>query len=125
MSGPQSAFSGIFAPGGRMMTEALPPGEEGILYADCDLEAQVGPKLRHDVVGQYQRPDVVALLLDREPRSPLVEVGGEVESRTPDHAPEVQPGHEHQGHAHPEHDNGHSGAARAAADAARGTGEAR
>ena len=56
------------------MTEPIPPGEEGIVYADCDLEAQVGPKLRHDVVGQYQRPDVVALLLDREPRSSLIEV---------------------------------------------------
>ncbi len=75
MSGPQSAFTGIFAPGGRLMTEPLPPGEEAIVYADCDLEAQVGPKLRHDIVGQYQRPDVVALLLDREPRSPLIEVG--------------------------------------------------
>jgi nitrilase len=75
MSGPQASFTGIFAPGGRLMTEPLTPGEEGIIYADCDLEAQVGPKLRHDIVGQYQRPDVVALLLDREPRSPLVEVG--------------------------------------------------
>jgi aliphatic nitrilase len=75
MSGPQASFTGVFAPGGRLMTEPLTPGEEGIIYADCDLEAQVGPKLRHDIVGQYQRPDVVALLLDREPRSPLVEVG--------------------------------------------------
>ena len=58
-----------------MITEPLPPGEEGILYADCDLRAQVGPKLRHDVVGQYHRPDVVTLLLDRAPRAPLIEVG--------------------------------------------------
>lgn len=76
MSGPQASFTGVFAPGGRLMTEPLTPGEEGIIYADCDLEAQVGPKLRHDIVGQYQRPDVVALLLDREPRSPLIEVRG-------------------------------------------------
>ena len=75
LGGPQSAFSGIFAPGGRLITEPLPPGEEGILYADCDLRAQVGPKLRHDVVGQYHRPDVVTLLLDRTPRAPLIEVG--------------------------------------------------
>ncbi len=79
MGGPQAAFSGIFAPGGRLITEPLPPGEEGILYADCDLREQVGPKLRHDVIGQYHRPDVVALLLDRAPRSPLIEVGGQAD----------------------------------------------
>ncbi len=74
MEGPQASFTGIFAPGGRLITEPLPPGEEGILYADCDLRTQVGPKLRHDVIGQYHRPDVVALLLDRTPRAPLIEV---------------------------------------------------
>ena len=85
MEGPQAAFTGIFAPGGRLISDPLPPGEEGILYADCDLRAQVGPKLRHDVIGQYHRPDVVALLLDRAPRAPLIEVGnGEEEEDAAD-----------------------------------------
>jgi aliphatic nitrilase len=73
LSGPQSSFTGIFAPGGQLCSEPLPPGEEGIVYADCDIEAIIGPKLRHDVAGQYNRFDVLSLNLNRTPLQPLVE----------------------------------------------------
>lgn len=73
LSGPQSSFTGIFAPGGRLCSDTLPPGEEGIVYADCDIEVIIGPKLRHDVVGQYNRFDVLSLNLNRTPLQPLVE----------------------------------------------------
>jgi aliphatic nitrilase len=75
MSGPPMSFTGIFAPGGRLCSETVPPGEEGIVYADCDIEAIIAPKLRHDVAGQYNRFDVLSLHLNRTPLQPLVEYG--------------------------------------------------
>lgn len=41
-------------------------GEEGIAYADLDLNACVEPKQFHDVVGYYQRFDVFDLKVNRE-----------------------------------------------------------
>jgi aliphatic nitrilase len=73
MAGPQKSFTGIFAPGGRLCSEAIPPGEEGIVYADCDIEAIIAPKLRHDIVGHYNRFDVLSLHLNRTPLRPLIE----------------------------------------------------
>ncbi|KAK5168976.1 uncharacterized protein LTR77_006285 [Saxophila tyrrhenica] len=40
-------------------------GDEGIVYADLDLEECVEPKQFHDVVGGYQRFDVFDLKVDR------------------------------------------------------------
>jgi len=39
--------------------------EEGILYADIDLEVNVRLKLRHDYAGHYNRPDVFQLKVNR------------------------------------------------------------
>lgn len=41
-------------------------GEEGIAYADLDLNRCVEPKQFHDVVGGYQRFDVFDLKVTRE-----------------------------------------------------------
>lgn len=41
-------------------------GEEGIAYADLDLNQCVEPKQFHDVVGGYQRFDVFDLRVKRE-----------------------------------------------------------
>lgn len=75
MSGPQMSFTGVFAPGGRLCSETVPPGEEGIVYAVCDIETIIGPKLRHDVAGQYNRFDVLSLNLNRAVNQPIVEYG--------------------------------------------------
>ncbi|MBI3044718.1 MAG: carbon-nitrogen hydrolase family protein [Betaproteobacteria bacterium] len=77
MSGPCMSFTGIFAPGGRLCSDTVAPGEEGIVYAECDIEAIIAPKLRHDVAGHYNRPDVLTLNLNRAPLQPLVEYVGE------------------------------------------------
>jgi aliphatic nitrilase len=45
--------------------------EELILYADMDLEIGVRMKLRHDLAGHYNRPDVFRLLINRT-AAPLV-----------------------------------------------------
>ena len=39
--------------------------EEGILYADCDLELAIQMKLRHDFAGHYNRPDIFQLHVNR------------------------------------------------------------
>ena len=39
--------------------------EEGILYADCDLEIGIQMKLRHDFAGHYNRPDIFHLQINR------------------------------------------------------------
>ncbi|KAF2830920.1 carbon-nitrogen hydrolase [Ophiobolus disseminans] len=45
--------------------------EEGVLYADMDLDACIEGKQYHDVVGGYQRLDVFDLKVDRERRDPV------------------------------------------------------
>jgi len=50
----------IVAPDQRIL--AGPMGaEEGIIYADCDLERCIAAKLRHDFAGHYNRPDIFQL----------------------------------------------------------------
>lgn len=54
----------IVGPNSRIM--AGPLGiEEGILYADCDLELAINMKLRHDFAGHYNRPDIFQLHVNR------------------------------------------------------------
>ncbi|KAG8671033.1 hypothetical protein FPOAC1_004270 [Fusarium poae] len=45
--------------------------EEGILYADLDLDRCIEGKQYHDVVGGYQRLDVFDLKVDRTRREPI------------------------------------------------------
>jgi len=45
----------------------MPPGEEGILYADLDLEGWVRMKMLQDFAGHYNRPDVFTLEVNRTP----------------------------------------------------------
>src|SRR4030042_5323479 len=58
----------IVAPNQRIL--AGPMGaEEGIIYADCDLEIAVAAKLRHDFAGHYNRPDIFQLWVnERRPK---------------------------------------------------------
>jgi aliphatic nitrilase len=39
--------------------------EEGILYAECNLEIGISMKLRHDFAGHYNRPDIFQLHINR------------------------------------------------------------
>ncbi len=56
--------SAIVAPNSRII--AGPMGaEEGIIYADCDLELGILMKLRHDFAGHYNRPDIFQLHINR------------------------------------------------------------
>jgi nitrilase len=54
----------IVAPNSRIL--AGPMGaEEGILYAECNLELAILMKLRHDFAGHYNRPDIFQLHVNR------------------------------------------------------------
>jgi aliphatic nitrilase len=54
----------IVAPNSRIIAGPMGP-EEGILYADCDLDIGIQMKLRHDFAGHYNRPDIFHLQVNR------------------------------------------------------------
>ncbi len=56
--------SAIVAPNSRILAGPMGP-EEGILYAECDIEMGIRMKLRHDFAGHYNRPDVFRLEINR------------------------------------------------------------
>jgi aliphatic nitrilase len=59
-----SGGSVIVAPNSRII--AGPMGaEEGILYAECNLDLGIQMKLRHDFAGHYNRPDIFHLQINR------------------------------------------------------------
>ena len=42
--------------------------DEGIVYADIDLNRCIQPKQMHDIIGHYNRFDVFSLHVNREPQ---------------------------------------------------------
>jgi nitrilase len=81
-----SGGSVIVAPNSR--TIAGPMGaEEGILYAECNLEVAIQMKLRHDFAGHYNRPDIFHLQINRAaPKLYSVHGGGADAALTAAHA---------------------------------------
>ena len=69
LSRKSSAFSGIIDPAGNVIGDPL-IDEEGIVYADIDLNKCVAPKQMHDIIGGYNRFDIFDLKVDRSPREP-------------------------------------------------------
>jgi nitrilase len=59
-----SGGSVIVAPNSRIIAGPIGP-EEGILYAECDLDIGIQMKLRHDFAGHYNRPDIFHLQINR------------------------------------------------------------
>ncbi|MEM1051747.1 MAG: carbon-nitrogen hydrolase family protein [Pseudomonadota bacterium] len=72
----------IFGPDGSPLAEPLPETEEGILYADIDLDMISLAKAAADPSGHYSRPDVFRLVANKERRS-SVEIVGEDSSVEP------------------------------------------
>jgi nitrilase len=54
----------IVDPMARIIAGPMGP-EEGILYADCNLDLAIQMKLRHDFAGHYNRPDIFQMHINR------------------------------------------------------------
>lgn len=78
MQGSPNAYSAIFNPHGEVISEPL-IDVEGITYADIDLEQCIAPKQYHDILGHYNRFDILSLQIDRTERSPVRYVGEAIE----------------------------------------------
>jgi len=61
-----SAFSGIIGPNGTVIGQPL-IDDEGIVYADIDLEKCIQPKQMHDILGHYNRFDIFDLRVNTAP----------------------------------------------------------
>lgn len=81
LSRPHSAVSCIVGPDGRLIGDAL-IDDEGIVYADIDLNRCIQPKQMHDIIGHYNRFDVFSLRINRRPRTVLDFDDAEFESLT-------------------------------------------
>ena len=68
----------IVAPDTRVIAGPAPGDEETIVYGDMDLEVGERMKLRHDLAGHYNRPDVFRLLVNKQ-AAPLMHQSGEPE----------------------------------------------
>jgi len=62
--------SAIISPLGEALAGPL-YGEEGVLYADLDLEDIARSRMDFDVAGHYARPDVFQLIVNESPSPPV------------------------------------------------------
>jgi aliphatic nitrilase len=72
----------IVAPNSRIIAGPL-GAEEGILYADCNLDLGINMKLRHDFAGHYNRPDIFQLQVNRSTPQIYSVVGVEEQRELP------------------------------------------
>jgi nitrilase len=79
LEGKRYALSAVFGPDGRTIGDPL-IDEEGIVYAEIDLDDLITPKLMHDITGGYNQFGVLSLNLNRAPQRPLLERGTRVPS---------------------------------------------
>ena len=75
-----TGLTAIYGPDGKHLAGPLGPNEEGMVLAEIDIEKIIVPKLQHDIVGHYQRFDVLSLNLNRRPLKPIWD-GGMAEER--------------------------------------------
>jgi nitrilase len=64
----------IYGPDGRELVKGLPANEEGILQADVDLQDIDYSKNLLDPVGQYSRPDLLTLLVNKKEGKHVIEL---------------------------------------------------
>lgn len=60
--------AGIIDPAGNLLTECLPPDQEGILYADIDLSQLIAARYLIDCSGHYGKGSVAQVIYNQEPQ---------------------------------------------------------
>lgn len=64
-----NAYSAIYGPNGEVLASI--EGEEGIIYANIDIEQEIIRKQWHDIIGHYNRFDVLSLNLNMDEDQPI------------------------------------------------------
>ena len=70
---PGGGHAQVISPDGNLLCEFLPEDQEGIVYADIDLNNILAVKGMLDPVGQYSRPDIFCLHINKNPNPHTVE----------------------------------------------------
>lgn len=70
-------LTAIYGPSGMMIAGPIPDNEEGIAYADINLEEGINWKIFHDYNGNYNRFDVLSLNINDAGRFPLRRTSGD------------------------------------------------
>jgi len=70
-----SAFSGFIGPNGAVIGEPL-IDDEGMIYAEIDLQKCIQPKQMHDILGHYNRFDIFDLRVNVAPTKKITFVNG-------------------------------------------------
>jgi nitrilase len=84
MSTPGGGMSAVFGPDGRRLSEPLESTEQGIIYADLDMNEIIKCKTFADPVGHYSRPDLLWLGVDAREKMKVYSKGdtGSLEAKT-------------------------------------------
>jgi len=64
----------IYGPDGKHLAGPLDPNQEGMVFAEIDIEAIIEQKMQHDIAGNYNRFDVLSLNLNRRPQKAIWEM---------------------------------------------------
>ena len=73
------AFSGIIGPDGNLMGDGL-IDDEGIIYAEIDLNRCIQPKQMHDILGHYNRFDIFDLRVNIAKQEPVKFIKKEIKN---------------------------------------------
>lgn len=67
-------FTGILGPDGKLVAGPAADDTEVIVHGAIDLDAIVRQKIHHDIAGNYNRFDVLSLVINRAPLSAIREI---------------------------------------------------
>src|SRR6185437_950449 len=73
----------------RLVSEPL-IDDEGIVYAEIDLDRCIEPKQYHDIIGHYNRFDIFELNVNRAPQSAVRLHGDVAEGESANDTPNIR-----------------------------------